>query len=135
MPHNDEYVKELETFVRDFVANFEPCSACDGRGVEPHTRDDACHSCGGTGSQVKSRGVLLSELLHDGKRLLNKIEPSGNKYHAVLRRRNGDVVKFASGTDRRKVERIALSYAKAGDQVELYLEGDPDELLKRIVRG
>ncbi len=50
----------LLAVLKNFTANFETCAECnDDPKTFPH---HACNKCGGTGIQVKSRGVLLSEL-------------------------------------------------------------------------
>lgn len=62
-------IKELEAFVSAFMDNFETCSTCFNEDT-----DDACDSCGGTGIQMQSRGILLSELFPDARRLLAETE-------------------------------------------------------------
>lgn len=68
------------TFLKNFVDNFEACASCNGTGFQPSAGFDACASCGGTGVQLKSRGILLSELLPDARDILdNLLNPEESK--------------------------------------------------------
>jgi hypothetical protein len=64
-------IVELESFIKRFCDNFKPCGYCDNGCDE---NGDACNSCGGTGDELESRGVLLSELLPDARVLYIKGE-------------------------------------------------------------
>lgn len=70
----DELIPELWKFIHEFFENFEPCDECGGTSLDVL---DACNKCGGTGIQIKSRGILLSELYFDARKIL-KEEQDGN---------------------------------------------------------
>ena len=62
---------KLREFVARFLENFDDCQSCYGTGnMDGDYTLDACHSCGGTARQIKSHGVLLSELEPDARALL-----------------------------------------------------------------
>jgi excinuclease UvrABC ATPase subunit len=63
-------IKELEAFVQKFSENFGKCWCCEGTGTD--AIGDACRICGGTGKEVASTGILLSELEPEARAILAK---------------------------------------------------------------
>lgn len=59
-------------FIEKFTDNFTRCDLCNGSGIQPVTNDDACRSCGGTGVQVASYGVLIAELYPEAMEIKRK---------------------------------------------------------------
>lgn len=68
---------ELLSALRDLIedAECETCDKCDGEGVNPRCKTDACHACAGAGEIV--RHPIWPQFLTNAIAALNKAE--GNK--------------------------------------------------------
>jgi hypothetical protein len=84
MKLNELHAIEL---LKKFTENFEDCSHCDGNGFEPVDEVSACRACGGTGLQVKSRGIMLE--LHE--EALDLLATKGAEQHILADYTDGDL--------------------------------------------
>lgn len=69
-----EIAEALLSALRDLVedADCETCERCDGSGVNPHNKADACHACAGAGEIV--RHPIWPQFLKNAKALIQKID-------------------------------------------------------------
>jgi recombinational DNA repair protein RecR len=63
--------EKLADALKQLTNNVEPCDVCEGSGT---IDGDACRSCGGTGEQLQSYGVLIAETIPAARAALKAYE-------------------------------------------------------------